>query len=261
MNTVLALLRSGVRIPSSPLNLAGLTIPLSFKTANCLPRNITGNVQGLQGLLDRIKVPPGPSYNLCQKKLTELVKGLDSGARVLDLGSGGRRLGKRVVSLDITFAEGVDVVGDGCKLPFLDESFDLIVCTAVLEHVIDPGTVISEMYRCCKKGGMVYVEAPFLQVYHGAPSDYQRYTLDGLVEACKPFVKREAGVCCGPASALSMFLATLPNVFFSSPFLRKTGLCIAGWATFYIKYLDVLLVRLEGAHRLASAYYFMGKKA
>jgi SAM-dependent methyltransferase len=218
-------------------------------------------VQGLQGLLDRIKVPPGPSYNLCQKKLTELVKGLDSGARVLDLGSSGRRLSEGVVSLDIAFAEGVDVVGDGCKLPFLDGSFDLIVCTGVLEHVIDPGATVGEMYRCCKKGGMVYVEVPFLQVYHAVPADYWRYTLDGLVEACKPFVKLEAGVCCGPASALSMFLASVPYVLVSSPFLRKACLCLFGWATFYIKYLDVLLVRLEGSHRLASAHYFMGKKA
>ncbi|MCP4365669.1 MAG: class I SAM-dependent methyltransferase [Planctomycetes bacterium] len=218
-------------------------------------------MQGLQGLLDRIKVPPGPTYNLCRKKLAELVGGLDSGARVLDLGSGGRRLGKQVVSLDIAFAEGVDVVADGRRLPFPDESFDLIVCTGVLEHVVDSGATVGEMYRCCKKGGVVYVEAPFLQVYHGVPSDYRRYTRGGLVEACKPFVKLEAGVCCGPASALSMFLASVPFVLVSSPFLRKACLCLSGWSTFYIKYLDVLLVKLEGAHRLASAHYFMGKKA
>lgn len=214
----------------------------------------------LRYLLDRVKIPPNPSYNLGQEKLRKLVEGLGSEARILDIGSGGRRLRKGVISLDISLSEGVNVVADAVRLPFLSETFDLIVCTAVLEHVRRPEAVISEIHKCCKKGGMVYAEVPFLQGYHEAPTDYWRCTLPGLVEAFRPFEKVEAGVCCGPASALSMFLAMLPNTLFSSPFLRKLGLFFSGWSSFYLKYLDIFLAKSGGAHYLASAFYFLGKK-
>lgn len=215
----------------------------------------------IRSLIDRIKIPPGPSYNLCGGKLRRLVEGLGSEARILDLGSGGRRLKEGVISIDIFPREGVSVVADALMLPFREGSFDLIVCTAVLEHVTRTETVISEIYKCCKKGGVVYVEMPFLQGYHGAPADYWRCTLPGLEELLKPFEKLETGICCGPASALSMFLAMLPNALFTSPFLLKGGLSFFGWATFYLKYLDILLAKVQGAHHLASAFYFLGKKS
>lgn len=211
-------------------------------------------------IIDLIKIPPSPSYNVCKRKLGRLVEDQGGRARILDLGSGGRRLGKGVVSLDVSPGDGVDVVGDALTLPFQDELFDLIVCTAVLEHVPRPEAMVSEIYRCCKKGGLVYVEVPFLQGYHKAPGDYWRCTLPGLAGAFKSFEKREAGVCCGPASAMAMYLAMLPNILFTNPFLRKLGLFFFGWTTFYLKYLDVFLARAEGAHYLASAFYFLGRK-
>lgn len=215
----------------------------------------------IHSLIDSIKIPPGPSYNRCGRKLRKLVEGLGSEARILDLGSGGRRLREGVISLDISYREGVDVVADALRLPFREGSFNLIVCTAVLEHVTRPETVISEIHKCCKKGGVVYVEMPFLQGYHGDPADYWRCTLPGLEELLKPFEKLETGVCCGPASALSMSLAMLPNTLFTSPLLRKLGLFSFGWTTFYLKYLDIFLAKAGGAHYLASAFYFLGRKS
>jgi ubiquinone/menaquinone biosynthesis C-methylase UbiE len=43
----------------------------------------------------------------------------------------------------------------GEKLPFPDESFDLVVCLDVLEHVMDPAMVLSEVHRVLKPGGKV----------------------------------------------------------------------------------------------------------
>ena len=42
---------------------------------------------------------------------------------------------------DVSFGPRNDVICDAHDLPFKDSTFDAVVCTAVLEHVIDP-------YRC-----------------------------------------------------------------------------------------------------------------
>lgn len=49
---------------------------------------------------------------------------------------------------DINFVQA-----DAQKLPFPKESFDLIVCTETLEHVVDPLGVLLEIRRCLAKKG------------------------------------------------------------------------------------------------------------
>jgi hypothetical protein len=59
--------------------------------------------------------------------------------RALDCGGGDRRYGdSRVVNVEFTKSHGVDVLGDALDLPFRDDSFDVILSQAVLEHVVDP---------------------------------------------------------------------------------------------------------------------------
>jgi len=51
--------------------------------------------------------------------------------------------------LVITYAEG-----SGESLPFSDRAFDIVACCDVLEHVDDPGKVMSEISRVLKPGGV-----------------------------------------------------------------------------------------------------------
>lgn len=50
-------------------------------------------------------------------------------------------------------------VGDGMNLKYTDNTFDVIVCSQVYEHVADAGKLMSEMYRTLKPGGVVYFAA------------------------------------------------------------------------------------------------------
>lgn len=50
------------------------------------------------------------------------------------------------------------IEADAHKLPFSDQSFDLIICTEVLEHVQDPKGVLQEIKRVLKPGGVVIAE-------------------------------------------------------------------------------------------------------
>jgi len=66
-------------------------------------------------------------------------------------------------------------------IPVESNFFDAILCIAVLEHVENPEEVVPELYRVLKPGGHLILEVPFLQPEHKVPTDFQRYTRDGLV--------------------------------------------------------------------------------
>jgi len=46
------------------------------------------------------------------------------------------------------------------RLPFEDDSFDVVVALAVLEHVVDPFHFMDEIARVCKPGGRIIVQVP-----------------------------------------------------------------------------------------------------
>lgn len=53
-----------------------------------------------------------------------------------------------------------DVFYDGENIPFLDQSFDSILATEVLEHVLNLDDVLKEFNRILKPGGLILASAP-----------------------------------------------------------------------------------------------------
>lgn len=53
-----------------------------------------------------------------------------------------------------------DVKADICNLPFEDNSFDVILCNHVLEHIPDDTKAMQELYRVLKKGGWGIFQIP-----------------------------------------------------------------------------------------------------
>ena len=53
--------------------------------------------------------------------------------------------------------------------PFDDESFDSILLDNVLEHVVDPKSVIREAYRLCKFGGTFVIGVPGIKGFQADP--------------------------------------------------------------------------------------------
>jgi len=49
---------------------------------------------------------------------------------------------------------------DGTRLPFVDGSFDRVVCTEVLEHVPDDHAVLDELVRVLRPGGVIAISVP-----------------------------------------------------------------------------------------------------
>ena len=49
----------------------------------------------------------------------------------------------------------MNLIADAHYLPFPKESYDIIIIQAVLEHVINPYKVVSEIYRILKPNGVI----------------------------------------------------------------------------------------------------------
>ena len=56
-----------------------------------------------------------------------------------------------------------DVRADLCNLPFDSESFDLVICNHVLEHIPDDLQAIREIYRVLTSGGQAILQVPLEQ--------------------------------------------------------------------------------------------------
>ncbi len=211
--------------------------------------------------LSKLIKPPSPSLNYNNRYLRNLVsKAEATGEIIIDVGSGGRRLTPNSINLDIDLFGYVDIVGDACHIPLKNQSVNLVILSAVLEHVRKPTLVVNEIHRILKKNGEVYVENPFMQPFHADPDDFQRYTLYGLSTLFDNFKIVESGVCVGPFSAMAFFIRKFSTVFFANAFASKAIEFTVGWLTFWIKYFDWIFKKVNKIHIVASGIYLLLKK-
>ena len=71
-----------------------------------------------------------------------------------------------------------DITRNNSHIP--PNSFDAILCTEVLEHVVDPFAAVRELRRITKKGGHLLVTTPLNARIHGPIPDCWRFTEFGL---------------------------------------------------------------------------------
>jgi SAM-dependent methyltransferase len=102
----------------------------------------------------------------------------------LDLGCGraeGRtaleRAGYTWVGIDLEPGHAT-VVGDAQALPFADDTFDLVLSLAVLEHVQHPTLFAQEAFRVLRPGRLLVGTVAFLEPLHGG--SYYHHTHRGL---------------------------------------------------------------------------------
>ncbi|HEX6791364.1 MAG TPA: class I SAM-dependent methyltransferase [Candidatus Krumholzibacteria bacterium] len=126
---------------------------------------------------------------LLMRNVDQLASGL-TGDIVIDVGCGEQPYRpclagfKRYIGFDSIDApdrgEKADVLGDALALPFADGCADAILCTEVIEHVKDPGAMLSEFSRVLVPEGSVLLTSPFTWHLHDEPHDYWRFTEFGL---------------------------------------------------------------------------------
>lgn len=220
----------------------------------------------LIGIIAFILSPPSPSLNLSMRRISALMKENLLVTDPIALNIGGLRDSDKkhfdfdIVNLDFSYDRRISVAGDGQKLPFLNESFDAVIVQAVLEHVLYPEQVVTEIRRVLKNDGIVYASVPFIQSYHWGPRDFRRYTLEGLNELFSSFQRIESAPGAGPASGLAWILRDFIVNFSDTPAIRTVLRYFAGWMVFPVKYFDYLLVRKKSAYISAAAFYLIARK-
>ena len=92
----------------------------------------------------------------------------------------------RYVGVDLEEGPGVDVVLD-LTGPFEQvdaalggERFGTIFCLSVLEHCRQPFAMAENLARLLARGGKVCLSVPLAWKFHGFPSDYWRFTHEGV---------------------------------------------------------------------------------
>jgi len=116
-------------------------------------------------------------------------------ARVLDLGCGSKPYqhyfphATAYVGIDLPVERSAnklekcaDIYADLASLPVENETFDVLICTQVLEHVPDPVRVLTEANRVLRPGGLAVVTVPFLSAEHEEPDDFYSFTSFGIRE-------------------------------------------------------------------------------
>ena len=151
----------------------------------------------LISLIQRVKIN---NFYLRNRKdfRDRILSSIDPQDDVLDIGKAMRDRHKKIVSksletLDVNdFGSYPDIVCDICSdLTPLENKYDKIICIAVLEHVYDPTSAISNLNKMLKNEGVLYGYVPYLFQYH-APhdlkyQDYFRFSKDALAYLFKDF--------------------------------------------------------------------------
>lgn len=228
----------------------------------------------IKNLFFKYIYPPMPTFNSIERNIIENIQSKIFGKkrRVLNFGCGistgsGKIIWKTdlvhdcdIIHCDVLLQGEVSVVADAHFLPFKSNSFDSIICQAVIEHLHDPILFVKEMHRVLKPSGCIYSEVPFLQGFHADPDDFQRYTLEGLKILFKKFKIINYGVSVGPFCTLVWFLRDATSSFFSNKYFFNFVRFFISWLLSPIRFLDLFIRKKPLFQRLACENYILVKK-
>lgn len=88
-----------------------------------------------------------------------------------------------IETLDIDPESNATYIADICKNNndvLRSCAFDVVVCTEVLEHTLNPFAAVAEIFRVLRPGGLLVASTPFNFRIHGPLPDCWRFTEHGI---------------------------------------------------------------------------------
>ena len=168
-----------------------------------------------------------------------------------------KKKGIKIDSIDVYFSQNITAIADAHYLPFENESYELVIIQAVLEHVINPNRVVDEIYRILKNNAIVYAETPFMQCVHEGPYDFTRFSHSGHRWLFKKFKEISSGAHHGAFSSSLFILSYAISGLLRS---KTIGILIRILFTRFSKFLD-LINDYKSNIDVACGTYFLGIKS
>ncbi len=164
------------------------------------------------------------------------------------------------VYTDVAFGNRTQYICDAHDLPFEDGSFDAVLAISVLEHVVDPYRVVSEIHRVLADDGVVYAVTPFLQPVHNGAHDFTRFTYLGHRRLFRCFDDIESGMALGSWSSVAKIVAETLRATGRRGRLRSALGLFGVLLHPLIGCLDIFTRRNVAALDVASGVYFWGRR-
>ena len=193
------------------------------------------------------------------------LKGRSQRPRVLVVGGGaiGAGIGKlyhdqdiELIGIDIYASPNTTVIADGHNIPLVDKSVDGVWIQAVLEHVLDPRQVVSEIYRVLTPDGLVFADTPFMWQVHEGAYDFTRFTLSGHRWLFREFDLLDAGISMGPATATLLAIRYLVRSLSHNDKIATGVQMMFSW----LRFLDRFCKGRQSADAAAGVFFY-GKKS
>ena len=186
-----------------------------------------------------------------EKELQELGTAVEKGSRVLDVGCGNRPYQKffghcEYLGIDVEMSgrkltdKEADLFYDGENIPFPDGHFNVVVCTQVFEHCLNPGKLVREIHRVLKPNGMFFFSVPFLWGEHEVPYDFRRFTSFGskkFLEENGFLVEKQIRAEVGLSAIRTMVSSEINHC-------RVHNLSVPGFPSILIPFMDKLAWKL-----------------
>lgn len=141
--------------------------------------------------------PEKMHYYYFLKYLKQIFQKRKDKRQLIDIGFGSGYIISKISKKFPIFSTGLDIVSETVKkynnrrlsnskalqinpykfiIPFKSNSVDFVICSHVLEHVIDDVVVLQEIKRVIKKDGVIYLNVPINEENLPIPNHIRKYT-------------------------------------------------------------------------------------
>jgi len=186
-----------------------------------------------------------------ERWVAEAAQNMPPGSWVLDAGSGSAPFRRFFEHVHYETADHLKnpyayfpptYICDLSSIPVDDGSYDMVICTQVLEHVPDPVAVLKELARILKDNGVLMLSAPLFFEEHEGPYDFFRYTRWGFLRLAV-----EAGLEVKEIKWVEGYHATLAHqLSIAAQSLAPSHLTkISRWYEFLPMHIFIFMLRLQ----------------